>query len=116
MSGGEMLEVRCRSCGVPFWVERPTRGPLASSCSKACSQRAYRERVRLELATEVADLALSSSHGRLVDALRRLGTSRLTDVRAVLHSATWNGSTDVELCSGTTTGPGGVVAPLHKEL
>lgn len=119
MSGDDLVQVRCRcGCGLLFWAERPTRGPLRGYYSGACRQAAYRARVQQELATEVADLALSLSHERLSAALSRLGGSTLKNVRAYLGgAAALNPSRfdDDRLCTEATTGPCGVVASLHKE-
>ena len=110
--------VRCRCCGGMFLATRPPRGPLAGYCSTRCRQVAYRDRVHLERVAEVADLALSCSHERLIVALAALSPSSVIKLRDLLPKPSdRNLSRDASdrLCSPDTPAPAGVVAGLHKE-
>ena len=116
MPGDEL--VRCRCCGGSFLATRPPRGPLAAYCSKRCRQSAYRARVFAQVATEAADMALASTHARLAVALTSLSLPAVTQLRDVLREPLDRNLSRAYmdgLCSGTTTEPGGVVAPLHNE-
>lgn len=117
MSGDEL--VRCRGCGVMFLAARPATGPISGYHDPACRKAAHRARARDDAASEVADLALSSSHERLSVALAELSIGSLAKVRHVLREPSdrnlsresWDG-----LCSSATSDPGPVVASLHKEI
>lgn len=116
MSGDEL--VRCRCCGDMFFVTRPARGPLAGYCSPRCRQGAYRDRRHAERAAEVAELALASTQGRLSAALVTLSPSSVTKLLDRLREGAQANLSLVRgdgLCRSTTTGPSGVVAPLHTE-
>jgi hypothetical protein len=118
MAGDEL--VRCRCCGEMFVAPRPERGPRASYCSPACRQRAYRDRLHLEVATEAADLALVSTHGMLTLAVAALPPSSALMLRDLLRDASDRNLSPAgrdELCRSDATPVGCVVAGLHtKEL
>lgn len=110
--------VRCAGCDQLFVAPRPPRGPRAAYCSQVCRQRAYRERLHLEVAVEAADLALSCSHSRLAEAVAALPPHSAMMLRDLLLDASdRNLSTPSGdgLCRSSTTPGDRVVVDLHTK-
>lgn len=79
---------RCEGCGDLFVVNRARTGPARRYCGKGsrCRQRAYRDRARLEVAVEAADLAADLSHSQLAEAFADLPASVALRLRKALEA------------------------------
>lgn len=101
-------EIRCEGCGVRFRPTPTRQGPRARYHSPACRKSSWKMRRHFERATETADLALSSTHARLADALSVLTPSALMSVRRFLAGGVLSPEGGDGLCTRPTPSGGSV--------